>query len=60
MDVTFSPECATEWVQRTCREQGVKVKVGDLEAVSSVVALLGSGARDTGGVAPGVKGARSA
>jgi hypothetical protein len=60
MEVMFSPECATEWVQRTCREQGVKVKVGDPEAVSSVVALLGSGARDTEGVAHRVKDARPA
>jgi membrane-bound inhibitor of C-type lysozyme len=56
----ISPECATEWVQRTCKEQGVKVKVMDPEALSAVVAILGSGARHTGGVAPRIKDARPA
>jgi hypothetical protein len=58
--ITFSPECATQWVQRTCKEQGLPEKVGDPEAVSQVVALLSSGARGTGGVAPGIKAARLA
>jgi hypothetical protein len=56
----FSPECATQWVQRTCKEQGLPVKVVDLEAVSTVVALLGSGAQNTEGVAHRIKDARPA
>jgi hypothetical protein len=56
----FTPESFKQWVERTCKEQGVPVKVGDVEAVSSVVALLGSGARDTEGVAHRVKDARPA
>jgi hypothetical protein len=58
--IAFTDECATAWVQRTCKEQGLPDKVGDPEAVSAVVALLGSGARGTKGVAPGITIARPA
>ena len=56
----FTPETVAKWVEQTCQEQGVPVKVSDHEAVSAVVALLGSGAQGTEGVAHRVKDARPA
>lgn len=42
------PAAVAEWVERTCREQGVPVRVQDMHAAATVAALLTVGARGTG------------
>lgn len=34
---------AQRWVERTCRAQGIPVKVGDLDAAERIAVLLGIG-----------------
>ena len=57
MSRPVSPEEVRAWVERTCAEQGLAVKVTDPSVVRDVALLLGQ-SRQTGSTRPGSKRVR--
>jgi hypothetical protein len=55
MDLTVDPAAVRAWLERTCAEQGVAVKISDPRLVGKIVALLGQPSRQTGSIRDGSK-----
>lgn len=56
--VRIDPEEVRAWLERTCAEQGVAVKVSDPATVARIVTLLGQPSRQTGSIRAGSNAAR--